>query len=143
MIGVSFGFESLEVTLWGIASDSGALNLINLSAAFLVAGVIVWLVFRMGPRAVPVAQEDTYAAGAAIPKEKYHHTVDFYHPLEKMISPYFRDFFYMFYTRLAGWTLSLCNGVRRLYTGYVGQYVMYIVLFLAILVFVQLKWGLW
>ncbi|GAI10549.1 unnamed protein product, partial [marine sediment metagenome] len=83
----SFGFESLNVTLWGIASETGALNTVNIFAAIIVAGIIVWLIFKAGRKAVSVAQDDNYAAGAAIPKEKYHYTVDFYNPLHRMISP--------------------------------------------------------
>lgn len=139
----SFGFESLNVTLWGIASETGALNTVNISAAIIVAGIIVWLIFKAGRKAIPVAQDDNYAAGAAIPKEKYHYTVDFYNPLHRMISPFLKDFIDQFYMKLAGWTRNLCGGVRRLYTGDVGNYVIYIVLFLALLIFIQLKWSIW
>jgi formate hydrogenlyase subunit 3/multisubunit Na+/H+ antiporter MnhD subunit len=142
-IGTSFGFESLKVTVWGIASETGALNTINIFAAVLVISILVWLIFKAGPKAIAVTQEDTYAAGAAIPKDKYHYTVDFYNPLYRMISPYFRDFIDLFYSKLVVWIQNLCGGVRRIYSGYVGHYLMYIVLFLAVLIFVQLKWSLW
>jgi len=139
----SFGLETLNVTLWGIASDTGALNIINIFAAILIASTIVWLIFRAGPKTVPVAQDDNYAAGASVPDEKYHYTVNFYNPLYRMITPYLRDFADEFYMKLTGWTRDLCNGVRRLYTGDVGNYVMYIVLFAALLIFTQLTWGIW
>jgi len=139
----SFGFESLNVTLWGIASETGALNTVNIFAAIIVAGIIVWLIFKAGRKAVSVDQDDNYAAGAAIPKEKYHYTVDFYNPLHRMISPFLKDFTDQFYMKLAGWTRNLCGGVRRLYTGDVGNYVIYIVLFLALLILIQLIWSIW
>jgi len=142
-IGISFGFESLNVSIWGIVSETGALNTINIFAAVLAVGFIVWLIFKAGTKAVSVDQEDTYAAGAAIPKEMYHYTVNFYNPLARMISPYFRDFIDLFYSKLVVWIQNMCDGVRRIYTGYVGHYVMYIVLFLAVLIFIQLKWSLW
>jgi formate hydrogenlyase subunit 3/multisubunit Na+/H+ antiporter MnhD subunit len=142
-IGTSFGFESLNVTVWGIASETGTLNTINIFAAVLVVSILVWLIFKAGPKAVSVHQEDTYAAGAAIPKDKYHYTVDFYNPLYRMISSYFKDFIDLFYSKLVGWIQNLCGGVRRIYSGYVGHYLMYIVLFLAILIFVHLNWSLW
>lgn len=142
-IGTTFGFDALDVTVWGIASDTGPLNTINIFMAILVAGVIVWLVFKLGPKSVRVAQEDTYAAGAAIPEGKYHYTVHFYGPLARMISPYCRDFIDAFLTKLSNWVQSLSEGLRRMYTGVVGHYVMYIVLFLAILIFIQVKWSLW
>ncbi|TRZ54095.1 MAG: hypothetical protein D4S01_00130 [Dehalococcoidia bacterium] len=142
-IGTSFGLKALNITIWGISSETG-LNTVNIFAAILIAGIIIWLVFKAaGRKAVLVKQDDNYAAGATIPKEKYHYTVNFYNPLSRMISPFLRDFVDEFYMRLAGWGRNLCSGVRRLYTGDVGNYVMYIVLFLALLIFIQLKWGVW
>ncbi|MBN2031340.1 hypothetical protein JW824_13990 [bacterium] len=141
-IGTSFGFKSMNVTIWGIASETGTLNTINIFAAVLIVSIIAWLMLKIGPKAVSVAQEDTYAAGAAIPKDKYHYTVDFYNPLYRMITPYLKDFIDAFYMKFAHWIQSLCNGTRRVYTGYVGNYVMYIVLFLALLIFIRLKWSL-
>jgi proton-translocating NADH-quinone oxidoreductase chain M len=38
-IGISFGFESLNVTLWGVTSETGTLNTINIFSAILVAGI--------------------------------------------------------------------------------------------------------
>jgi len=140
-IDVSLGFKSLNVTLWGIASDSGTLNTINIFAVVLVFGVIIWLLFKAGRKAPKVDQYDNYAAGAAIPKGKYHYTVDYYNPFYRMATPYLKDFVDAFYMKIAKWTQNLCNTVRRIYTGYVGNYVMYIVLFMAFLILIQLKWS--
>ncbi|MCD6101515.1 MAG: hypothetical protein J7J77_00465 [Candidatus Cloacimonetes bacterium] len=140
-IDVSLGFKSLNVTLWGIASDSGTLNTINIFAVVLVFGVIIWLLFKAGRKAPKVDQYDNYAAGAAIPKGKYHYTVDYYNPFYRMATPYLKDFVDVFYMKIAKWTQNLCNTVRRIYTGYVGNYVMYIVLFMAFLILIQLKWS--
>ena len=139
----SFGFESLNVNLWGIASDTGALNTVNIFAAIVVAGIIVWLIFKAGRKSVSVAQDDNYAAGAYVPRDKYHYTVNFYNPLQRIISPFLRDFIDEFYTKLAGWGRNLSSTVRRIYTGYVGDYVIYIMLFLALLIFIQLNWSIW
>ena len=103
----------------------------------------MWLILRAGPRAAAVRQEDTYAAGAAIPEGKYHYTVDFYNPIARMIAPFVKDFVDIFYLKLVDWTRAVCGGVRRMYTGYVGHYLMYIVLFVAVLIFIQLQWSLW
>lgn len=142
-IGCSFGFNSLDITIWGIASETGALNTVNIFAALLLAGIIVWLIFKASGKAVPVAQEDTYAAGASIPENKYHYTVNFFNPLQRMIDPFLKDFIDVFYMKLAGWTQNLSSGVRRIYSGYVGHYLLYIVLFVAVLIFIQVHWGLW
>ena len=86
-------------------------------------------------------RDSNYAAGAAIPKGKYHYTVDYYNPFYRMATPYLKDFVDAFYMKIARWTRSLCSTVRRIYTGYVGSYVMYIVLFMAFLILIQLKWS--
>jgi len=142
-IGTSFGFERLNVTLWGITSETGTLNTINIFSAVLVAGVIVWIIFRLGAKSVPVPQEDSYAAGAHTPADKYHYTAEFYNPLYRMIKPFLRDVIDEFYYWIAASVQRLCGSVRRIYTGDVGYYVMYIILFLAFLIFVQLKWKPW
>jgi len=139
----SFGLGPLDVNIWGIASETGTLNTVNLAAALLASFAVVWLIVKAGRAPVRVSQDDTYAAGAAIPKERYQYTVDFYNPLYRMIVPYLRDFVDMFYSRLAGAVRDLCGVVRKIYSGYVGDYVMYIVLFLAFLIFIQLTWGPW
>jgi len=142
-IETSFGFESLNVTLWGITSESGTLNTINIFFAVLIVGIIVWTVFRLGAKSVSVRQDDSYAAGAHIPKDKYHYTSEFYNPLYRMIKPFLRDVIDEFYYWIASSVQRLSGSVRRVYAGDVGYYVMYIILFLAFLIFVQLKWKLW
>ena len=142
-IGISFGFESLNVSLWGIASEDGTLNTINIFAAVLVAAALVWLLFRFTAKSVPVAQEDSYAAGAYVPKDKYHYAVEFYDPLYKMIKPFLRDVIDEFYYWIASLVQRLSGSVRHMYSGDVGYYVTYIILFLALLIFVQMRWKVW
>ncbi|RKZ03094.1 hypothetical protein DRQ21_06690 [Candidatus Fermentibacteria bacterium] len=140
---VSLGFDSLNISLWGIVSESGMLNMINLFAAILAGLIAVWLFLRIGARTIPVKQDDNYAAGAAVPRDRYNYTVKFYDPLLRMISPYLRDIFDTFYMKIADLTGYLSNGIRKIYTGYVGNYVMYIVLFISLMIFVQMKWSPW
>ena len=139
----SFGFESLNVTIWGIASDTGALNTINIAFALVAAVVIVWILFRMGSQPVPVSQDDSYAAGAYVPEDKYSYTVNFYGPLYRMITPYLRDVIDELYYWIAGKVQWMCDGIRRIYTGDVRNYVLYIVFFSALLIFIQLWWNIW
>jgi len=142
-IGISFGFESLNVGLWGITSETGALNTVNIFAAVLVVAALIWLVFRSTAKSVPVAQDDSYAAGAHAPVDKYHYTAEFYNPLHRMIKPFLRDIVDEFYYWIASCIQRLAGIIRRIYSGDVGYYVMYIILFLALLIFVQLKWKPW
>jgi len=142
-IGTSFGFESLNITLWGITSETGTLNTINIFSAVLVTGLIVWMLFRLGAKSVSIPQEDSYAAGAHTPADKYHYTTEFYNPLHRMIKPFLRDVIDEFYYWIAASVQRLCCGVRHIYAGDIGYYVTYIILFLALLIFIQLKWKPW
>jgi len=142
-IGISFGFEPLNISLWGIASETGTLNTINIFSALLVAAILVWVVFRLGAKSALVPQQDSYAAGAHTPADKYHYTVEFYNPLHRMIKPFLKDVVDEFYSWTACSVQRLSNSVRRVYVGDVGYYVMYIVLFLAFLILVQLKFKPW
>jgi len=142
-IGVSLGFEPLTVNLWGITSENGVLNTLNLFFAVLVVGVFAWLLFRLGVKSRPVSQDDTYGAGSYIPEGKYHYTVNFYNPLSRIISPYLKDFMDVFYLKLARSLEILADKTRRVYTGDVGNYAMYIIFFLALLIFIQMGWKIW
>lgn len=142
-IGTSFGFESLNVTLWGVASETGTLNTINIFFAVLVVAILLWILFRLGAKSVSVRQDDSYAAGAYTPVDKYHYTAEFYSPLYRMIRPFLRDVIDEFYYWIASLVRIFAGSVKRIYSGDVGYYVMYIILFLSLLIFAQMKWKLW
>jgi len=142
-VGTSLGFSSLDVTVWGVRTETGVLNTVNIFAALLVTGLAAGLVFRASRRPVAVEQEDNYAAGAAIPKERYSYTVNFYEPLQRMIKPYLHDLAEGLSRKIAAGTESLSRGLRRIYTGDVGNYVIYIIFFLTLMIFIQLKWKPW
>jgi NADH-quinone oxidoreductase subunit M len=142
-IGTSFGLEPLNVNIWGIASETGALNTVNISFAVLIAGIIVWMFLRVGKRSIPVSQRDSYAAGAYIPKEKYHYTVKFYDPLFRVVKRYIRDFVDVFYSIIVKAGRKFSGMVRKIYSGDLGYYVIYILLFLAILIIIKMGLALW
>jgi len=142
-IGTSFGLEPLNVNIWGIASETGALNTVNIFFAILIASIIVWMLLRMGKKSIPVSQKDSYAAGAYIPKEKYHYTVEFYNPFYRMAKPYLRDFIDEFYSIIVKAGRNLSGLVRKIYSGDLGYYVIYILLFLAILIIIKMGLVLW
>ncbi len=134
----SFGFAPLALNVWGIRSEVAILNTLNIFAAVLLAVFFIFLLFRMGAGSRRVPQEDSYTAGAApVPADRYHHTVDFYNPFQRIISPYLRDRIDDLYYWIAGGARGICDGIRRIYTGDVGTYALYIVLFLAFLILMQ------
>jgi len=107
----------------------------------LVVFVIVGLLFKAGRKSRKTDQYDNYAAGAAIPKGRYNYTVNFYNPLSTIIEKYLKDVVDAFYMKLTGFVTNVGDGIRKLYTGYVGNYIMYIVVFLAFLILIQLRWS--
>lgn len=139
---VSFGFHSLDISVWGITSETGTLNMLNIFTALAVIGVIVWFIFKAARKATIVDQYDNYAAGAAVPQDRYNYTVEFYAPFYRMAVPFLKDIFDILYEKIARLTEFICDHLRKIYTGYVGVYVLYIILFLAILISVQIKWSL-
>jgi formate hydrogenlyase subunit 3/multisubunit Na+/H+ antiporter MnhD subunit len=143
MIQSGFGLEPLMINIWGVTSDTGVINMLNLFVAVLVIGIIVWLIFRSVRKPMTVDQYDNYAAGHAVPKEKYHYSVNFYDPLDRMIRPFLKDFIDDLYMKLAGAIKRTANGIRRIYAGDVGYYLIYILLFLALLIFVEINWKPW
>lgn len=142
-ISTSLGFQSLELNIWGIVSDTGIVNTLNVFAAFVVVILVLWYFFSKNSKSFKTVQEDNYAAGTTVPSGKYNYTVDFYDPLKRMLAPYLVDPIEDFYSGLAEGTKEFSNKVRKIYTGYVGTYVMYILAFLAALIFVQLGWKVW
>jgi len=139
-IAVSAGFPSLDVSIWGISSEKGTLNMVNIFTAVLISLVFMRLIFQMGEKRVRIPQEDSYAAGSYIPIDKYNYTLEFYQPLFRMIKPYFRDFVDVFYSKIVKAGRGLSDRTRKIYCGDLGYYVTYIVLFLAILIAIKL-WG--
>jgi len=142
-IETGFGLAPMNVNIWGIASDSGTINLLNLFTAVVVISIIIWLIFTGSKRSKAVSQDDTYAAGTVVPKNEYHYTVSFYDPLNRMLSPYIKDFIDDIYIWFSRSIKNAADGIRRIYAGDVGYYVMYIILFLALLIFAQINRTLW
>jgi len=141
-IGVSFGFKSLNVNIWGIVSETGTLNMINIFAAVSAALIFAWFLLRTGGKKISVTQDDNYAAGAYVPKDKYHYTVEFYNPLFRMIKPFFKDFADEFYSWIVSLSRRLSDKTRKIYCGDLNYYATYIVLFLAILIAFKLWEGI-
>jgi len=138
---VGMGFESLGVKIWGIASETGSLSTLNIFFAVLLVILGVYIFYRTGFKSKRVLQEDTYAAGHYIPKDKYAYTAEFYAPLFDIIKPIFKEWVNIFIEKLTVFGNNLSDRIRRIYVGDLGTYVLYIVLFLAFLL--VLRGNIW
>jgi len=139
----SFGIEAISISYFGMPQEIGELNTINILAAVLVAGGVVYLLFSLSAKSRKVSQEDSYAAGSFVPEEKYQYSVRFYDQVYRIIGPYLRDVVDDFYYWLARKSKDFFQVVRQIYTGNINTYALYIILFLAFLIFVKLGWSLW
>ena len=138
---IGMGFESYGVKIWGISSGTGNLNTLNIFFAVLLVILGVYIFYRTGFKSKRVLQEDTYAAGHYIPKDKYAYTAEFYAPLFYIIKPIFREWVNIFIEKLTVLGNNLSDRIRRLYVGDLGTYVLYIVLFLVFLI--VSRWSIW
>ncbi len=136
------GIEPLSTSYFGIPREIGELNMINILAAVLVAGGLVYLIFSLSAKSRRVNQDDNYAAGLFVPKDKYQYSVRFYDQVYRIIGPYLHDVVDDFYCWLTEKSKCFFQVVRQAYTGNVNTYALYILLFLAFLIFVKLGWGL-
>jgi len=143
MIEKSFGVEPFSTAMFGMPQGIGELNTINILAAVLVAGGVVYLLFSLSAKSRKVSQEDSYAAGSFVPEEKYQYSVRFYDQVYRIIGPYLRDVVDDFYYWLARKSKDFFQVVRQIYTGNINTYALYIILFLAFLIFVKLGRSLW
>jgi len=130
---LGMGFKSFGVEIWGIASETGSLSTLNIFFSVLLVILGVYILYRTGFKSKRVLQEDTYAAGHYIPKDKYAYTAEFYAPLFDIIRPIFREWVNIFIEKLTGFGNSVSDRIRKIYAGDLGTYVLYIVLFLAFL----------
>ena len=139
----SFGVEPISTTIFGMPKEIGELNMINILAVVIVASLVVYLIFLLSAKSRKVDQYDTYAAGTFVPKDRYQYSVRFYDQAYRIIQPYLRDIADDFYYWVVGKSKSFFQIIRKVYTGNVNTYALYILLFLAFLIFVNLGWGLW
>ena len=132
------GMTPLETSLFGMPKALGELNTLNIFFAVLVAGLAVYAVFSLARRSKRVSQYDNYAAGARVPVGQYQHSVKFYDQADRLIRPYLRDRIDDFYGWVAAQSTAFFEQVRKIYTGNVNTYATWIVLFVAVLIFMGL-----
>ncbi len=136
----SLGLEPLEAGLFAMPPAVGELNMINILAAVAGGCVVAYILFALCRRSRSVPQSDSYAAGSYVPADKYQYSANFYERVYQVIEPYVRDRVDAFYYWLVEKSEGFFECVRRVYTGNLNTYALYIVLFLALLIAVGLRW---
>ncbi|MEA3356684.1 MAG: proton-conducting transporter membrane subunit [Candidatus Bipolaricaulota bacterium] len=138
VIQTHLGMTRLETSLFGMPKAIGELNTLNIFFALLVAGLIAYAAFSASRRSRRVSQYDNYAAGARVPVGGYQHSVRFYDQADRIIRPYLRDRIDDFYGWIATQSTAFFEQLRKIYTGNINTYATWIVLFVAVLIFMGL-----
>jgi NADH-quinone oxidoreductase subunit M len=138
LIETYFSITPVRSTLFGVPAVIGELNMINIFAGVLVAGLVVYGVFSLARKSRQVTQYDNYAAGAPIPVGQYQHSVRFYDQVDRMIRPYLRDRADDFYSWVATQSTAFFEQVRKVYSGNVNSYALWIVILLGVFITMNL-----
>ena len=124
----------LDSTLFGVPAAIGELNMINIFAAVVAASLIVYGVFSLARRSRQVSQYDNYAAGFPVPKGCYQHSVRFYDQADRILRPFMRDRIDAFYSWVSAQSTAFFEQERKIYSGNINTYALWIVLLLTVLI---------
>ncbi len=138
LIEAQFGINPVQSSLFGVPPAVGELNLLNILGGVLAASFAVYALFSPTARARRVAQTDTYTAGAPTPVRGYHYANHFYDPAERIIRPYLTDWFGVFYSWVGRQANAFFNSARKVYSGNINTYALWIVILLGVFVTLNL-----
>jgi len=138
LIETSFGISALPTAIVGAPSGVGELNLLNILGGILAVAIAMYAIFSPTARARRAARTDTYTAGAPTPAVDYHYTSRFYDPAERIIRPYLTDWCGVFYSWVGRQANAFFNGARKVYSGNINTYALWIVILLGVFVTMNL-----
>ena len=133
-----FSITPLQSTLFGVPAAVGELNMLNIFGGILAAAFAMYAIFSPTARARRAGPQDTYTAGAPTPVAGYHYTEHFYDPAERIIRPYLTDWATVFYNWVGRQASAFFNGARKVYSGNVNTYALWIVILLGVFVTMNL-----
>ncbi len=137
-IEAQFGVDAIRTGLVGMPEGVGELNLLNIFGGVLAAGLAIYAIFSLTAKPRRLGPQDTYTAGAPTPEDGYNYTARFYDPAQRLLAPYLQDGISSFYDWLGERALSLFNVARKMYSGDVNTYALWIVVLLGVLVVMNL-----
>ena len=138
LIEAQFGINSVQSTLFGVPPAVGELNLLNILGGILAVAIAMYAIFSPTARARRAARTDTYTAGAPTPISGYHYVSHFYDPAERIIRPYLTDWCGVFYSWVGRQANAFFNGARKVYSGNINTYALWIVILLGVFVTMNL-----
>ncbi len=126
-IQISLGLEAVPYSLHGIAAGSGQLDMLVVSALFVGGIFVTWIIYLLGSRRKHVGQYNNYAGGHFLNKDvAYNFNYEFYAAMEHVIDPYRKKIIERTERGIAGITDAVSEYVRRIYTGMINTYAIYV-----------------
>ncbi len=126
-IQTSLGLAVVPYSLHGIASGSGQLNMLVITALFMGGLAVAWIIYLLGSRRKHVNQYNNYAGGHFLNKDvAYNFNYEFYAAIEHVIDPYRKKIIERTERGIIGLVDAVSEYVRRIYTGMINTYAIYI-----------------
>ena len=126
-IQVSLGLAAVPYSLHGIAAEAGQLNMFVVTSLFMGGLAVAWIIYLLGSRRKHVNQYDNYAGGHFLNKDvAYNFNYEFYAAIEHVIDPYRKKIIERTERGIAGLTDAASEYIRRIYTGMINTYAIYV-----------------
>ncbi|MCD6136514.1 hypothetical protein J7J63_07390 [Candidatus Bipolaricaulota bacterium] len=138
LIETQFGIAPVQSTLFGVPPAVGELNMLNILGGIIAATLIMYALFSLTTRPHKAGLQDTYTAGAPTPQTRYNYTSHFYDPAERIIRPYLTDWAAVFYAWIARQSTAFFESARKIYSGNINTYALWIVILLGVFVTMNL-----
>ncbi len=127
-IQTSLGLAAVPYSLTGISSAAGELNMMVVSILFMGGMAVAWIIYLLGNRRKHVNQYNNYAGGHFLDKNvAYNFNYEFYAAMEHVIDPYRKKIIERTERGIAGLVDAVSEYIRRIYTGMINTYSIYIV----------------
>ncbi len=127
-IQTSLGLEAVKYSMNGVVSSAGQLNMLVISIVFMGGLAVAYIVYLLGHRRKHVVQYDNYAAGNFLSKDiPYNYNYHFYAGIEHIFEPYRKKIVERSENSIAALAEAVGEYLRRIYTGNVTTYAIYIV----------------
>ncbi len=140
------GIEPISVDSWYslfVGESFGAYDAMMVMNVMLLAMMVGFGLFVFGGKERKVDQHDTFLSGEVYEHHEnleLHFAGSFYRPIERLFEPYLRKRLEMIYDAFGTGYEYISEGIRRLYTGDVQDYVYYVVGFLGMLIIIAGWW---
>ena len=135
------GIDVVKHTPFVIQTSLAKYNTIAVLITLIIAMIPAFIIYKARKHRV-TSFEDNYLAGEPYElhgKVSMHAAHNFYKPLEDVSRPYFEPGAIYYFERIYDGLKHLSNGIRRIYTGFVQDYAIYVIIFLLFVV----GWLIW